>query len=160
LPLFPEVETPGYLPLPLRGIKTVQLQKAAVGSLPGLPIGRKLIERTTERVGAARRRRPDERPPHRVDDAGLPVESAVADGLCELPPCGPADHEQPHRVGSEGAEHRIKGSEKFWSESGGESVLQLKADELSSSEPLKSFWTGRPKTRTGLRARCRKPTPA
>ena len=54
--------------------------------------------------------------------------------------------------------HRIKGSEKFWSESGGESVLQLKADELSTSEPLESFWAGRPKTRTGLRARCRKPT--
>lgn len=56
--------------------------------------------------------------------------------------------------------HRIKGSEKFWSESGGESVLQLKADELSSSDPLESFWSSRPKTRTGLRSRCRKPTPA
>ena len=56
--------------------------------------------------------------------------------------------------------HRIKGSEKFWSESGGESVLQLKADELSTSVPLESFWNSRPKTRTGLRSRCRKPTPA
>ena len=56
--------------------------------------------------------------------------------------------------------HRIKGSEKFWSESGGESVLQLKADELSTSTPLETFWTSRPKTRTGLRSRCRKPTSA
>jgi|GEM_PF-2594909 hypothetical protein len=46
--------------------------------------------------------------------------------------------------------HRIKGREKFWSVSGGESVLPLKADELSTSAPLESIWTGRPKTRTGL----------
>ncbi len=55
---------------------------------------------------------------------------------------------------------RIKGSEKFWSDSGGESVLQLKADELSTSKPLNTFWTNRPKTRTGLHSRCRNPAPA
>lgn len=53
--------------------------------------------------------------------------------------------------------YRIKGSEKFWSNTGGESVLQLKADELSTSNPLDSFWSLRSKTRTGLRARCQKP---
>lgn len=57
---------------------------------------------------------------------------------------------------------RIKGSGKFWSESGGESVLQLKADDLSTSQPLQPFWTSRPKTRTGLRSRslCRSRKPA
>lgn len=49
---------------------------------------------------------------------------------------------------------RIKGSEKFWSRSGGESVLQLKADILSTSEPLSTFWKNRPQTRTGLHSRC------
>ena len=52
---------------------------------------------------------------------------------------------------------RVKGSEKFWSDPGSESVLQLKADTLSSSAPLESFWSARSATRTGLRSRCRKP---
>ena len=47
---------------------------------------------------------------------------------------------------------RIKGSEKFWSESGGEAVLQLRADSLSDSDPLTHFWH-RQTTRNGLHAR-------
>ncbi|MBI1310552.1 hypothetical protein GC176_04525 [bacterium] len=54
---------------------------------------------------------------------------------------------------------RIKGSEKFWSEPGSEAMLQLKADKLSTSEPLDSFWSSRPTTRTGLRSPCRNPHP-
>ena len=35
---------------------------------------------------------------------------------------------------------RVKGSEKFWREDHGESVLQLRADSLSDSQPLAGFW--------------------
>lgn len=47
---------------------------------------------------------------------------------------------------------RIKGSEKFWSDDGGEAILQLKADSLCDSEPLTKFWNNRPQTRTGFHA--------
>lgn len=46
--------------------------------------------------------------------------------------------------------YRIKGSEKFWSETGAEAVLQLKADTLCDSDPLAEFWARRSETRTGL----------
>ncbi len=36
---------------------------------------------------------------------------------------------------------RIKGSEKFWLKTASECVLQLRADHLSDSKPLKPFWT-------------------
>lgn len=35
---------------------------------------------------------------------------------------------------------RVKGTEKFWSQSSSEAVLQLRADYLSDSTPLGSFW--------------------
>jgi hypothetical protein len=35
---------------------------------------------------------------------------------------------------------RIKGSEKFWRRDSGDAVLQLRADCLSDSDPLKPFW--------------------
>jgi len=35
---------------------------------------------------------------------------------------------------------RIKGSEKFWLKTASECVLQLRADHLCDSKPLKSFW--------------------
>jgi len=38
---------------------------------------------------------------------------------------------------------RVKGSEKFWSESGAEAILQLRADYLSETEPLSRFWLER-----------------
>jgi hypothetical protein len=47
---------------------------------------------------------------------------------------------------------RIKGSEKYWSERGCEAVLQLVADQLSTSQPLLEFWNHRPERQTGCRA--------
>ena len=56
---------------------------------------------------------------------------------------------------------RIKGTEKFWSEEGGEAVLQLKADTLCDSQPLTAFWSNRLQTRTGFHSNVRRPrTPA
>ena len=52
---------------------------------------------------------------------------------------------------------RLKGSEKFWSKSGGEAVLQLKADTLCDSQPLIPFWTQRQNTRTGFHSNTRRP---
>jgi hypothetical protein len=46
---------------------------------------------------------------------------------------------------------RVKGSEKFWSEAGSEAVLQLRADQLSDSEPLADFWERRQTAATGQR---------
>jgi hypothetical protein len=51
--------------------------------------------------------------------------------------------------------YRVKGTEKFWSQPGAEALLQLRADRLSDSQPLKTFWTTRQKTRPGLHARSR-----
>lgn len=36
---------------------------------------------------------------------------------------------------------RVKGTEKFWREDHGESLLQLRGDSLSDSEPLVEFWS-------------------
>lgn len=47
---------------------------------------------------------------------------------------------------------RVKGSEKFWSEDGGEALLQLRADQLSDTVPLDIFWLRRPETATGTRS--------
>ncbi len=47
--------------------------------------------------------------------------------------------------------HRLKGTEKFWSESGAEALLQLKADTLSDTAPLEPFWHHRPDRMTGCR---------
>lgn len=46
---------------------------------------------------------------------------------------------------------RIKGSEKYWSERGGEAVLQLAADQLSTSQPLDAFWRKRTERQLGYR---------
>lgn len=46
---------------------------------------------------------------------------------------------------------RVKGSEKFWSEGGAEALLQLAADYLSETNPLTTFWRGRPDHATGQR---------
>ena len=48
--------------------------------------------------------------------------------------------------------HRVKGTEKFWSELGAEALLQLKADTLSDTAPLESFWHHRTNRMTGSRA--------
>jgi hypothetical protein len=46
---------------------------------------------------------------------------------------------------------RLKGTEKFWSEEGAEAILQLRADHLSETEPLKTFWEDRQEMATGRR---------
>jgi hypothetical protein len=46
---------------------------------------------------------------------------------------------------------RVKGTEKFWSAEGAEAILQLRADHLSETEPLKTFWENRQATATGRR---------
>ena len=47
---------------------------------------------------------------------------------------------------------RVKGSEKFWSREGGEALLQLRADQLSDSDPLALYWLRRFRTATGTRS--------
>ena len=51
---------------------------------------------------------------------------------------------------------RLKGSEKFWSESGGEALLQLREDQLSDTAPLLLFWIRRAQRATGTRTYTRK----
>jgi hypothetical protein len=46
---------------------------------------------------------------------------------------------------------RVKGTEKFWSETGAEAILQLRGDYLSENEPLQEFWERRQAEATGLR---------
>ncbi len=46
---------------------------------------------------------------------------------------------------------RVKGSEKFWTEDGGEALLQLRADQLCDTAPLDSFWLRRTRQATGSR---------
>ena len=46
---------------------------------------------------------------------------------------------------------RVKGSEKFWTESGGEALLQLRADQLCDTAPLDNFWLRRTRQATGTR---------
>jgi hypothetical protein len=44
---------------------------------------------------------------------------------------------------------RVKGTEKFWTERGAESILHLRADYLSDSDPLADFWKRRQARQTG-----------
>jgi len=46
---------------------------------------------------------------------------------------------------------RVKGTEKFWSGPGSESILQLRADFLSETVPLEEFWARRAEEATGER---------
>jgi hypothetical protein len=46
---------------------------------------------------------------------------------------------------------RVKGREKFWTELGGEALLQLRADQLCDTAPLDSFWLRRNHQATGTR---------
>jgi hypothetical protein len=54
--------------------------------------------------------------------------------------------------------HRVKGTEKFWSEEGAEALLQLKADTLSNTGHWEKFWHNRPRTMTGTRLYARSKT--
>jgi hypothetical protein len=47
--------------------------------------------------------------------------------------------------------HRVKGTEKFWSEDGAEWILQLRADYLSDDKPMETFWEKRQAEETGQR---------
>ena len=47
---------------------------------------------------------------------------------------------------------RVKGTEKFWSQTTSEAVLQLRADYLSDSAPLDSFWLRHQARQTGSNA--------
>ena len=47
---------------------------------------------------------------------------------------------------------RVKGSEKFWTRPSSESILQLRADYLSDSAPIKSFWLRHQARQTGTNA--------
>ena len=46
---------------------------------------------------------------------------------------------------------RVKGSEKYWTERGAEALLQLRADHLSTSQPMLAFWQARVHRQTGCR---------
>jgi len=52
---------------------------------------------------------------------------------------------------------RVKGSEKFWSKSTSEAVLQLRGDYLSDSAPLASFWLRHQSCQTGVNAYAQAP---
>jgi len=47
---------------------------------------------------------------------------------------------------------RVKGTEKFWCKDTSEAVLQLRADYLSDSQPLRSFWLRHQGRQTGVNA--------
>ena len=47
---------------------------------------------------------------------------------------------------------RVKGTEKFWSERGAEALLQLRADYLSETGPVETFWQERESGATGRRS--------
>lgn len=65
--------------------------------------------------------------------AGLPITSAHMESTVKL------------------LNRRVKGSEKYWSDSGAEALLQLAADQLSTSQPMTEFWRTRPHRQTGCR---------
>jgi hypothetical protein len=46
---------------------------------------------------------------------------------------------------------RVKGTEKFWSEAGSDTMLQLRADYLSETDPMPAFWERWQKSATGQR---------
>lgn len=47
---------------------------------------------------------------------------------------------------------RVKGSEKYWSPSGGEAMLRLRGDYLSDDKPMKNYWITRSRQASGTRA--------
>ena len=46
---------------------------------------------------------------------------------------------------------RVKGSEKFWTESGGGALRQLRADQLCDTVPMQIFWIQRAQNATGTK---------
>ena len=54
--------------------------------------------------------------------------------------------------------HRVKGTEKFWTEEGAEAILQMRADQLSEDKAMDQFWHLREQQASGLRRYRSKPT--
>jgi hypothetical protein len=48
--------------------------------------------------------------------------------------------------------YRVKGTEKFWSETGGEALIQLRADSMCDTIPLEMFWLRRTQKSSGTRS--------
>lgn len=46
---------------------------------------------------------------------------------------------------------RVKGTEKFWSETGSDTMLQLRADYLSDTDPMPAFWEKWQRSASGQR---------
>jgi hypothetical protein len=55
---------------------------------------------------------------------------------------------------------RVKGTEKYWSSSGGESMLRLCGEYLSDDEPMRAYWNRRSRHAPGVRAYRPKDNPA
>jgi hypothetical protein len=47
---------------------------------------------------------------------------------------------------------RVKGSEKYWSSSGGEAMLRLRGEYLSDDQPMHTYWDQRSRHAVGTRA--------
>ena len=47
---------------------------------------------------------------------------------------------------------RVKGSEKYWSSAGGETILRLRGEYLSDDDPMSDYWERRSRHATGTRA--------
>lgn len=47
---------------------------------------------------------------------------------------------------------RVKGTEKYWSSTGGEAILRLRGEYLSDDKPMASYWAHRPRQADGTRA--------
>jgi hypothetical protein len=54
---------------------------------------------------------------------------------------------------------RVKGSEKYWSQGGGELMLRLRGEYLSEGNPMGAYWTRRSSQATGMRT-YRRATPS
>ncbi len=54
---------------------------------------------------------------------------------------------------------RVKGTEKYWSSPGGETILRLCGEYLSDDEPMRAYWKQRSRHAPGVRAYRQKGTP-
>ncbi len=92
--------------------------EAALRELAGIEISGKRIRRITEQIG--QNRLAERQQAYR--QAGLPLTSSLMESTIKQ------------------INTRIKGSEKFFRHDTGETLLPLRADSLSSDEPLTHFW--------------------
>jgi hypothetical protein len=116
-----------------------------------------------ELVIAALRERQKQLGPAEANEPEESPRSKVADTLCYLENQQPRMRYEEYRcqglpITSSHIEstikqinRRVKGSEKFWSGSGAEALLQLAADYLSDTHTLATFWRDRLNRATGQR---------